>query len=297
MFSTNPFLQMIAALEDDGVEAENVQPQGNTSLADQQQLPAHVARPANAKLPEFWPHAPGLWFARADCRFEMLEIRTERQKFCAVVDALSYEATRLVADLIAAPPAVNPYQALKERLLLAHHLTPVQRAEKLLDLPELGARRPTDLLAAMYENCPAGEENTMLFRSIFLKRMPAEVRVLLVAEETTELKELATRADQLWLKFGQRRGDHVAAVQVKEEQQKADSSDEATVAAIPAKKKNNSKKKKRGGTSSTSGGQQSSGMAQKAAKGKQVFLCHTHLKYGSSAYFCAEPDSCAWPEN
>jgi hypothetical protein len=50
--------------------------------------------------------------------------------------------------------------------------------------------------------------------------MPAEVRVLLVAEETTELKELATRADQLWLKFGQRRGDHVAAVQAKEEQQK-----------------------------------------------------------------------------
>jgi hypothetical protein len=58
MFSTNPFLQMIAAVEDDGVEAENVQPQGNTSRADQQQLPAHVARPANAKLPEFWPHAP-----------------------------------------------------------------------------------------------------------------------------------------------------------------------------------------------------------------------------------------------
>jgi hypothetical protein len=131
--------------------------------------------------------------------FEMMEIGTERQKFCAVVDALNYETTRLVADLIAGPPAVNPYQALKDRLLLAHPLTPVQKAEKLLDMPELGARRPTDLLAAMYENCPAGEENTMLFRSIFLKRMPAEVRVLLIAEETTELKELATRADQLWV--------------------------------------------------------------------------------------------------
>jgi hypothetical protein len=71
----------------------------------------------------------------------MMEIGTERQKFCAVVDALNYETTRLVADLIAGPPAVNPYQALKDRLLLAHHLTPVQKAEKLLDMPELGATR------------------------------------------------------------------------------------------------------------------------------------------------------------
>jgi hypothetical protein len=207
----------------------------------------------------------------------------------------------LVADLVASPPAVAPYQALKDRLLLAHHLTPVQKAEKLLDMPELGARRPSDLLAAMYEYCPAGEEDTTLFRSIFLKRLPAEVRVLLVAEETAELKELATRADQLWLKFGQRKGDHLAAVQPNEEAQKADSSDEANVAALQVKKKSN-RKKKRGGNSSgaggqQAGGQQASGSAQKQAKGKQVFLCHTHLKYGSNAYFCAEPDSCAWPEN
>jgi hypothetical protein len=157
----------------------------------------------------------------------------------------------------------------------------VQKAEKLLDMPELGARRPSDLLAAMYEYCPAGEEDTTLFRSIFLKRLPAEVRVLLVAEETAEL---ATRADQLWLKFGQCKGDHLAAVQPKEEAQKADSSDEANVAALQVKKKSN-RKKKRGGNSSGAGGQQASSSAQKQAKGKQVFLCHTHLKYGSNAYF------------
>jgi hypothetical protein len=29
MFSTNPFLRKLAALDDDGVEVENVQPRGN----------------------------------------------------------------------------------------------------------------------------------------------------------------------------------------------------------------------------------------------------------------------------
>jgi hypothetical protein len=58
----------------------------------------------NIKLPEFWPHAPGLWFARAECRFELMGISGQRQMFCAVTDALPYECMRLVADLVAMPP-------------------------------------------------------------------------------------------------------------------------------------------------------------------------------------------------
>jgi hypothetical protein len=124
--------------------------------------------------------------------------------------------------------------------------------------------------------------------------MLAEVRVLLVGEETLDLKELATRADQLWLKFAQR--NQVAAVQPKDEPQAADTGDETTVAAMQGKKKFYKKKKR----SSPAAGQQASGggtQQKQGGKGKNVFLCHTHLKYGTSAYFCAEPDSCAWPEN
>jgi hypothetical protein len=235
MFSTNPFLRMLAAVEDEGVITEDAQPppqmqQPVLNLPGGGEEAMMYGRPVNVKLPEFWPHAPGLWFARAECRFEMMAVTSERQKFCCVADALTYESTRLVADLIAAPPTLNPYAALKERLLLAHHMSPIQKAEKLLDMPDLGARRPSDLLAAMYEYCPAGEEQSVLFRSIFLKRMLAEVRVLLVGEETLDLKELATRADQLWLKFAQR--NQVAAVQPKDEPQAADTGDETTVAAM-----------------------------------------------------------------
>jgi hypothetical protein len=97
-----------------------------------------------ARLPDFWPHSPGMWFAGAECHFELIGVESEHQKFCCVTDALPYETMRLVADLVAAPPAMAPYSMLTERLLLAHELTPVQCTEKLFAMPQLGTRRPSD---------------------------------------------------------------------------------------------------------------------------------------------------------
>jgi hypothetical protein len=92
-------------------------------------------------------------------------IHSEWQKFCCMADSLPYETMRLVVDLIAAPPAHEPYTLLKERLMLAHALTPTHRAEKLFALPPVGDRWPSDLLAEMFEFCPPGEETTALFRA------------------------------------------------------------------------------------------------------------------------------------
>jgi hypothetical protein len=100
-----------------------------------------------------------------------LNIVGERTRFCCVANALPYETLRLVADLVASPPMEQPYMLLKERLLLAHAMTATQRAEKLFSLPSLGGRRPSDLLAAMYEFCPPGEETTELFKALFLTRL------------------------------------------------------------------------------------------------------------------------------
>jgi hypothetical protein len=59
--------------------------------------------------------------------------------------------------------------------LLAHGLTLVQQAEKWFMMPQLGVWR-SNLLVAMYEFCPPGEENTALFQAFFT-RLPPEIRV------------------------------------------------------------------------------------------------------------------------
>jgi hypothetical protein len=138
------------------------------------------------------------------------------QRFCCVADSLPYESLRLVADLVASPPAERPYSILKDRLLLAHALTPVQKAEKMFAMPQLGDRRPSGLLAAMYEFCPPGEENSALFQTLFLTRLPPEIRVHMEGAEKMALKELAAKADQLWLTLAAKQQALLAAAMAAE---------------------------------------------------------------------------------
>ncbi len=105
----------------------------------------------NFKLPEFWPHAPAMWFARAQFRMEVAGVASERDMFAYTVDALPYESLRLVHDLLMAPLAARPFSILKERLLLATQLTPVQMADRLMKMPDVGDRRPLQMLAAMLD--------------------------------------------------------------------------------------------------------------------------------------------------
>jgi hypothetical protein len=193
-YSTNPFLNTNPFLMDLDPPApeQSVQPGTGEQLTGD-------SGSGRFRLPEFWPHAPGIWFARAELRFEISGIASERLRFGHTVDALPYESLCLVADLVEHLPAVEPYRILKERLLMAHQLSPVQKAVKLMDSPALGDRRPSQLLADLLQLCPAGEQSTAFFRGSFMKRLPSEIQVHLSQCETTNLKELAQRADQLWL--------------------------------------------------------------------------------------------------
>jgi hypothetical protein len=109
-----------------------------------------------------------------------------------------HESLRQVADIVEAPPAETPYVAIKQRLMAAHQLTSFQRAEKLFAMPALGSRKPSELMAAMLEICPRGEEKTDLFACLFLQRLPREIRILLADADHKDPKLLAEKADQLW---------------------------------------------------------------------------------------------------
>jgi hypothetical protein len=300
----NPFLYDILAI--DGAEVGEQPPPvnvGGVPIVQQYVPPAPPASTHNIKLPEFWAHAPAMWFARAECRFEMLGVLSERQRFCCVADALPYETLRLVADLVATPPEDSPYTVLKERLLLAHAMSATQRAEKLFSLPPLGGRRPSDLLAAMYEYCPAGEEGSQLFKALFLTRLPPEIRVLLEPEEYADLKQLATRADQLWLTLAARQFATTAAMQpdalTPEEEVE-------TLAAVGGRRQRFQRKKGKpsdaaaaAGSAGTAAGSQGASHAA-AGGGKQsvaLTICWKHAKFGSKAFNCADAGACQWPEN
>ena len=278
--ANNPFLM-------DLLDVEN----GAAQQQPAQQL-LHQQRAQRCKLPEFWPNNPVLWFARAEFNFEVAGVVTEREQFMHTANALPYDALTLVADLVTQPPVVQPYQRLKERLLLSHQLTAVQMAEKIYDMPELGDRRPSQLLAAMMEFCPEGEVNTAFFRASFLRRLPKEIRVLLADEVRGDLKDLAIRADELH--------QHHKSATVAMLDTAVDAELAEAVAALAVKsgkgKFNNSSKKTSNNSGGGSGGGASSGSGGGAASGggKSYFICDRHWRYGGKAYRCDAPSKCQW---
>ena len=118
-------------------------------------------------------------------------------------------------DLVETPPAVDPYTTLRGRLVLAHQLTPVQKATKCLQVVAGNNMRPSDVLACLLEFCPPGEEGTAFFRAAFTMRLPATIQAHLAGTELTDLKELAQLANRLWQCNGPQA---VAAVTTEEDQ-------------------------------------------------------------------------------
>ena len=177
---TNPFLAMLAAVGD---ESEGSSQQEGVVAAGTRTGFSH----SKLRLPEFWSHAPAMWFARAETSFRLHGIEDEYVRYAHVSDALPYEAMRLVADIIERPPSSRPFSILKERLLVANQLSPVQRAAKVMAMPELGDRRPSAMLAAMLEFCPPGEDSSAFFRACFLNRLPMEIQVLVKEAEGADL--------------------------------------------------------------------------------------------------------------
>jgi hypothetical protein len=136
------------------------------------------------KLTGFWLENPGLWFAQVKGILANRNITREFNRYCLAVEALPHESLRLVADLVEQAPAVDPNTVLKGRLLSAHQLTDFQRAEALFDIPALGGRKPSQLMAAMLEVCPRGAEKCIIFPCLYT-RCPGDLPVLEVVSWKT----------------------------------------------------------------------------------------------------------------
>ena len=135
-------------------------------------------RPRKVQLGEFWPQAPNAWFATADLKLEVAHITSERERIVHAVGAMGFNMLCAVPDLVETPPAVDPYTTLKGCLVMAHQLTPVQKATRCLQVVASPNQWPSEVLASLLEFCPAGEEPTAFFRAAFTftMRLPVAIR-------------------------------------------------------------------------------------------------------------------------
>ena len=104
MYSTNPFLNMLAYIGEDEDLLQQPGGSGGGGGGPLQQQP----RQGKVQLGDFWPQAPNAWFATAELKFEVANITSERECFAHAVGAMGFNVLRAVMDLVENPPAVNP---------------------------------------------------------------------------------------------------------------------------------------------------------------------------------------------
>ena len=99
----------------------------------------------------------------AELKFKVANITGEQEHFTHAVGAMGFNVLCSVMDLVENPLAVNPYTTLKGRLVLAHQLTPVQKATKCLQVAASSNQWPSEGLPSLLEFCLPGDEGTTFF--------------------------------------------------------------------------------------------------------------------------------------
>ncbi len=150
------------------------------------------------KLPDFWEAQATVWFARAEAQFQLRNITADETRFNYVVSALSAATAVRVLSCLENPPMTDRYETLKSLLLAAFGLSEEERAQRLLGLSDIGETRPSERLDHMMA-LRGGFSSDILFREVFLRHLPEQIRLPLATSGTTDLRDLAKKADKLFL--------------------------------------------------------------------------------------------------
>ena len=162
------------------------------------------------RAPVFWKADVELWFHQVESSFKTAGITSEHTKFHAVVSVLDAEILSYVRDLVIAPPSVDPYKTLKDRVCRQFAQSETTRLRTLLQDLFLGDRRPSRLLHEM-KSLSGNQTSPDFLKTLWLQRLPVTVQQIL-SISSGSLDELALIADKI-SEVSEFRGD-VAATHV-----------------------------------------------------------------------------------
>jgi hypothetical protein len=105
---------------------------------------------------------------------------------------------KLARGILSIPdPPPNAYKLLKERLLHLYDKGEKDRCRRLLSMPPLGRRWPSELLAEMLQLCLRDDVDGKIIRYMFLFRLTPTMQSMLGEDDKSSISDLAPRADFL----------------------------------------------------------------------------------------------------
>ncbi|BHF71759.1 hypothetical protein SprV_0401481900 [Sparganum proliferum] len=148
-------------------------------------------------LPDFWQHAPELYFFHIEATFHSAKITRETDKYYKLVEVLPPTILSQVPTILRDPPTDAPYTKLKAELL---RLTPVsdrQRYHALVKEEALGDRKPSELLRCMRSLVGNMAIDDKFLKEMFLERLLMSVQTILASgPDDLDISKPAEMADR-----------------------------------------------------------------------------------------------------
>lgn len=256
--------------------------------------PVEHAVPHKVKLPAFWEKDAAAWFRLAEAVLGDNHVVEQRVMYRTVILHIPHHVLERARGILSlADTAENPFTELKDRLV--ELLTPsiLDACTSILRGAELGGRRPTELLEVMMAALPPDEPAGHIFKTIFLHRLPGDLKDLVAVQfHQLGVVELARYADVIWDARNSKK-TVVAAVQPATVEEKTTSGEETALDRAVAALTIYEKKKWRG-SKSRGGGRPRSGQGGGQS---QKSLCDKHERFGEYAHYCSSPKTCSWAGN
>jgi len=251
--------------------------------------------PHKVKLTEFWTHNPQIWFSHEEALFGTYHVVEERAKFNLVLPTLSEETLIRVAAIVNAPHLLAaPYTALRARLLEVYMPDVWDQTIGLLHYRELGDMLPSQLMDEMLAILPEGEVPGLLFKTIFLNRLPADVHAQMQrAVRLQQCREPAAAADEIWCARNQPMPAKVAALLPVQ----ADDLVEAVSAVALGNGRTGGSGSSRGPRRGGGGRGRGRGSGGCQSGQKVAYLCFRHAEFGDAAWECEDPGRCSSATN
>ncbi|BHF61207.1 hypothetical protein SprV_0100418000 [Sparganum proliferum] len=169
-----------------------------SSSTQQPDVPSESVHAVHFTLPDFWQHAPELYFIRIESAFYSANITKELSKYHKLVEVLPANIISQVQPLLVNPPADAPYSALKAEILRLNTVSDRQRYHQLIKEESLGDQKPSELLRRMRTLLGDMQVDEKFVKEMFLERLPADVQTILESgSQDLTLSHLAEMTDRI----------------------------------------------------------------------------------------------------
>nr|VZI22537.1 unnamed protein product [Spirometra erinaceieuropaei] len=151
-----------------------------------------------SSLPDFWQHAPRLYFFCIEATFHSAKITRETDKYYKLVEALPPTILSQVQTFLTDPPTDAPYTQLKAELLRLASVSDRQRYHALVKEEALGDRKPSKLLRRMRSLVGNMITDDQFSNEMFLERLLTSVQTILASgSDDLEISKLSEMADRM----------------------------------------------------------------------------------------------------